>query len=627
MSDVFISHVEEDSSIALEIARGLEQAGYSTWYYERDSLPGVSYLLQTRQAVEQSQGVVVIISQRSLGAHQMTNEVVRAHESRKHFIPVLYDVSHMEFQRRQPEWAEAIGAAASVSIGLAGPAATVLRILEGLTALGVEPSGSPVPPVKEALAPEPTLSTGQPQTTAVQRRSALPVEAKRRVPNWAWAVIAGVVLIAVFLLSRAGKGPSEQPPSTTGSNAVAGTTPVAGVSRPPAAPPTRTPTATNMPRPTRTKSPAPTESPTLLAAGTVTQPPVAAATTPIPETGESGLAADAIWPMFDGGLAHLSRLPFAGPAHPEFSEQSGFYQIGFRSGAAVAADGTRYDVSIPSKYSTNALMEVKGADGVLRWSQQMNHSISSPCGGEVPAISVDGTVYAGSPDGDLYAFAPDGTVKWRFVTGREILSSAAIGADGTIYFGSGDGVVYAVSPAGTLQWKYAGLGRITSSPALDGKGTVYIGGWDGNLYAFSPDGRLNWQFSTAGLVLSSPLITERGVYFGSYDGYLYALTFEGQLRWRFDTGGQVEGSPALGQDGTIYLLGENGTLLAIGEGGEQKWSYGSPNIEKPANADGSEGTTPRVDVHGTVYVPCGYPDVCAIDPNGKFLGYYRPANP
>ena len=31
MSDVFISHVEEDKAVVEEIARGLEAAGYTTW--------------------------------------------------------------------------------------------------------------------------------------------------------------------------------------------------------------------------------------------------------------------------------------------------------------------------------------------------------------------------------------------------------------------------------------------------------------------------------------------------------------------------------------------------------------------------------------------------------------------
>jgi sugar lactone lactonase YvrE len=195
VSDIFVSHVEEDSTIALQVAQGLEKAGYSTWYYERDSLPGVSYLLQTRQAVEQSRAVIVIVSRNSLGSRQVTNEVVRAHESGKYFIPVLHDVSHIEFQRSQPEWAEAIGAAASVSIGPAGPSAILPRILEGLRALGIEPRGKPqvvLPGQAPALGAERTVS----EPVSVVRLAAEPA-----VSNWLRIVVtaAGVVVILIVL--------------------------------------------------------------------------------------------------------------------------------------------------------------------------------------------------------------------------------------------------------------------------------------------------------------------------------------------------------------------------------------------------------------------------------------------
>src|SRR5262249_60005052 len=103
MRQVFISHVEEDKSSAEQIARGLEEAGYTTWYYERDSLPGLSYLIQISQALKQAQAVVLIISQDALGSLQVTSEVVQAYESRKPFMPVLRDITHDEFQRRQPD--------------------------------------------------------------------------------------------------------------------------------------------------------------------------------------------------------------------------------------------------------------------------------------------------------------------------------------------------------------------------------------------------------------------------------------------------------------------------------------------------------------------------------------------
>src|SRR5579872_3152550 len=54
MSYVFISHVEEDQDIAYHIAVGLEEAGFKAWYYERDSIPGPSYLTQILDAIQES---------------------------------------------------------------------------------------------------------------------------------------------------------------------------------------------------------------------------------------------------------------------------------------------------------------------------------------------------------------------------------------------------------------------------------------------------------------------------------------------------------------------------------------------------------------------------------------------
>ena len=72
MSQIFISHVEEDAQVALELAQGLEAAGYRTWYYERDSDPGLSYLLQIDRAILDSRAVVLIISPQSIRSHQVT---------------------------------------------------------------------------------------------------------------------------------------------------------------------------------------------------------------------------------------------------------------------------------------------------------------------------------------------------------------------------------------------------------------------------------------------------------------------------------------------------------------------------------------------------------------------------
>jgi TIR domain-containing protein len=154
MSDVFISHVEENRSLVEELAYGLEAAGYTTWYYERDSLPGLSYLLQTSQAIEQAQVVVLVISRESLGSIQMTSEVVQAYEAGKPFIPVLWDITHTEFQYRQPEWRRAVGSATSLPVPPEGVSAIIPRIVGGLQRLRVELQRAPgtvSPPVSVPL--------------------------------------------------------------------------------------------------------------------------------------------------------------------------------------------------------------------------------------------------------------------------------------------------------------------------------------------------------------------------------------------------------------------------------------------------------------------------------------------
>ncbi|HEY50148.1 MAG TPA: TIR domain-containing protein [Dehalococcoidia bacterium] len=52
MSRIFISHVERDAELLQQMQEGLEAAGYSTWFFERDVLPGTSYLIQITEAIE-----------------------------------------------------------------------------------------------------------------------------------------------------------------------------------------------------------------------------------------------------------------------------------------------------------------------------------------------------------------------------------------------------------------------------------------------------------------------------------------------------------------------------------------------------------------------------------------------
>ncbi len=204
MSTVFISHSGDDGRLALEIALDLEEHGYSTWCYEVDSVPGVSYLVQTGEAVERAAVVVVVISRRSLTSHQITREVERAHESGKHFIPLLVDLTHPEFQAAQPTWRQALGTATSLPVTAGDRRATSARIASGLLGLGIAPDRSPnaerLTRIQAALASLPHSGAAGPAAATPLRKPAVSDRPRSaRLPMMLGAIAAGGALVGLWL--------------------------------------------------------------------------------------------------------------------------------------------------------------------------------------------------------------------------------------------------------------------------------------------------------------------------------------------------------------------------------------------------------------------------------------------
>jgi hypothetical protein len=269
MSHVFIAHVEQDADVALQIALALEEAGYRTWCYEVDSIPGTSYIVRTGEAVEQSLAVVIVISPNSLGSAQVTKEVVRAHESAKHFIPILRDITHAEFQKRQPEWREAIGSATSIRIPGEGVATIVPLVIDGLRALKIHPVSKPdskrIDLIRKTLS---ELRSRVISTKGVEPlHPAKPVEeAKGRrktklllIALGSLAVVAIIAVVAIFLSGSFGKEEVVLPNPTP--------TPAVTQAYPTLTPtpkPTATPISTSSFTSTPTRTPAPTSSPATL---------------------------------------------------------------------------------------------------------------------------------------------------------------------------------------------------------------------------------------------------------------------------------------------------------------------------------------------------------------------------
>jgi len=148
MSTIFISHVEEDQSVAFELADGLEACGYRTWLYERDGIPGAPYLQVVLEAVAEASAVIVLLSHASLGSEQVDREILMAY-TRKPLVPVLWRLAHAEFEQQRPTWAAAFGAATSIAVPPAGCAAIIEPIVRGLKWLEIEPGPRPNTPAWE----------------------------------------------------------------------------------------------------------------------------------------------------------------------------------------------------------------------------------------------------------------------------------------------------------------------------------------------------------------------------------------------------------------------------------------------------------------------------------------------
>lgn len=97
MRDVFISHIEADSYVALNIALGLEKSGYSTWCYEIDNSINENYIEQSAEEIDNSKSVLVIISPQSIRSAAIHKEAHLAYKKDKAIIPILLDILDIEY--------------------------------------------------------------------------------------------------------------------------------------------------------------------------------------------------------------------------------------------------------------------------------------------------------------------------------------------------------------------------------------------------------------------------------------------------------------------------------------------------------------------------------------------------
>lgn len=63
---VFISHAKEDAATARKLNNDLESNGFSTWFDEKDLLPGQNWKIVIRQAIKKCDYFITLLSDRSV---------------------------------------------------------------------------------------------------------------------------------------------------------------------------------------------------------------------------------------------------------------------------------------------------------------------------------------------------------------------------------------------------------------------------------------------------------------------------------------------------------------------------------------------------------------------------------
>lgn len=139
MADIFISHSNKDETIVREIAGSLEKEGFTTWYYERDSVALAHQLEQEAQVIKECRAIIVLVSQHSTDSDEVNDELILTRSFRKPILPVFHNIDHPGLKQRKPEWLLIFGDTVAVQILPEGVLPVIPRIVDGLKKAGIQP--------------------------------------------------------------------------------------------------------------------------------------------------------------------------------------------------------------------------------------------------------------------------------------------------------------------------------------------------------------------------------------------------------------------------------------------------------------------------------------------------------
>ena len=161
MSTYFLSYARADSDFALRFARDLIAAEHSVWVDQFDIRPSQHWDRAVEQAVRSCDGMIVILSCRSVESPNVADEVSVAIDAGKHVIPILFQQCMIPLRMTRMQF---IDATASYDEALR----RCLAAMTGSDPARPEPAGPARAPASAPQAPAPAL--GRDVLSAAERR-------------------------------------------------------------------------------------------------------------------------------------------------------------------------------------------------------------------------------------------------------------------------------------------------------------------------------------------------------------------------------------------------------------------------------------------------------------------------
>lgn len=103
---VFLSYARADSEFALRLAQDLRSAGVALWVDQIDLQPGDTWDRKVEEALQNSAGLLVILSPSSLASRSVMDEVSFALDEGKSVFPVLYQKCQIPFRLRRLQYTD-----------------------------------------------------------------------------------------------------------------------------------------------------------------------------------------------------------------------------------------------------------------------------------------------------------------------------------------------------------------------------------------------------------------------------------------------------------------------------------------------------------------------------------------